>query len=118
MLSHLIHPRFRNHQYHNFNPETGECGVRSGNIFRVFELDGPCCAMTLPSSKEEDRLLKKRYAVFNDDGSFAELKDAGAERHWGREMSAVVSSMFNLSTGVPGGFFDSSVEGLPLAESV
>ncbi|CAG9957227.1 unnamed protein product, partial [Clonostachys rosea f. rosea IK726] len=27
-----------------------------------------------PTSKEEDKNLKKRYAVFNDDGSLAELK--------------------------------------------
>ena len=31
-------------------------------------------AMILPASKEEGILIKKRYAVFNDDGSLAELK--------------------------------------------
>jgi hypothetical protein len=31
-------------------------------------------AMILPASKEEGVLLKKRYAVFNDDGTLAELK--------------------------------------------
>lgn len=30
--------------------------------------------MILPASKEEGKLIKKRYAVFNDDGSLAELK--------------------------------------------
>jgi len=30
--------------------------------------------MVLPSSTEEGKLLKKRYAVFNIDGSLAELK--------------------------------------------
>lgn len=30
--------------------------------------------MILPASKEEGRLIKKRYAVFNFDGSLAELK--------------------------------------------
>lgn len=30
--------------------------------------------MVLPSSTEEGKLLKKRYAVFNFDGSLAELK--------------------------------------------
>ena len=37
----------------------------------------PCCvvqAMVLPASKEEGKLIKKRYAVFNFDGSLAELK--------------------------------------------
>lgn len=30
--------------------------------------------MILPASKEENKLIKKRYAVFNDDGTLAELK--------------------------------------------
>lgn len=30
--------------------------------------------MIIPASKEENVLLKKRYAVFNHDGSLAELK--------------------------------------------
>jgi len=30
--------------------------------------------MILPASKEEGILIKKRYAVFNDDGTLAELK--------------------------------------------
>ena len=30
--------------------------------------------MILPASKEEGKKLKKRYAVFNFDGSLAELK--------------------------------------------
>lgn len=30
--------------------------------------------MILPASKEEGVLLKKRYAVFNEDGTLAELK--------------------------------------------
>lgn len=39
-----------------------------------FEVDGPYLAMVLPASKEEGKLIKKRYAVFNFDGSLAELK--------------------------------------------
>lgn len=31
-------------------------------------------AMILPASKAEGILIKKRYAVFNDDGTLAELK--------------------------------------------
>ena len=34
--------------------------------------------MILPASKEEGKLIKKRYAVFNFDGSLAELKVKGA----------------------------------------
>jgi hypothetical protein len=33
--------------------------------------------MILPASKEEGKSIKKRYAVFNDDGSLAELKVRG-----------------------------------------
>ncbi|WOK95843.1 DNA polymerase epsilon catalytic subunit A-like [Canna indica] len=39
-----------------------------------FEVDGPYKAMILPASKAEGILIKKRYAVFNHDGTLAELK--------------------------------------------
>ncbi|KZT02860.1 DUF1744-domain-containing protein [Laetiporus sulphureus 93-53] len=79
MLNHLVHAQFTNHQYHDLNPETGEYNIHSENSI-FFELDGPYKAMILPSSKEEDKLLKKRYAVFNDDGSLAELKGFEVKR--------------------------------------
>lgn len=74
MLNHLVHAQFTNDQYHELlDKESGLYDVRSENSI-FFELDGPYKAMILPSSKEEDKLLKKRYAVFNPDGSLAELK--------------------------------------------
>lgn len=79
MLNHLVHAQFTNHQYHDLDSETGEYKVHSENSI-FFELDGPYKAMILPSSKEEDKLLKKRYAVFNDDGSLAELKGFEVKR--------------------------------------
>jgi len=39
-----------------------------------FEVDGPYLAMILPASTEEGKKLKKRYAVYERDGSLAELK--------------------------------------------
>lgn len=39
-----------------------------------FELDGPYRAMFLSAAKEEGKKIKKRYAVFEEDGSIAELK--------------------------------------------
>lgn len=36
--------------------------------------------MILPASKEEGVLIKKRYAVFNDDGTLAELKGFEVKR--------------------------------------
>lgn len=80
MLNYLVHQRFTNHQYHDLvDAKTGEYNVHSENSI-FFELDGPYRAMILPSSKEEDKLLKKRYAVFNEDGSLAELKGFEVKR--------------------------------------
>ncbi|ETS61130.1 hypothetical protein PaG_05080 [Moesziomyces aphidis] len=80
MLNHLVHEKFTNHQYHELvDKKTGRYEVRSENSI-FFELDGPYKAMILPSSKEEDKLLKKRYAVFNEDGSLAELKGFEVKR--------------------------------------
>lgn len=42
---------------------------------------GPYKAMILPASKEKDKRLKKRYAVFNEDGSLAELKGFEIKRN-------------------------------------
>lgn len=80
MLNHLVHARFTNHQYHTLvDKETGRYEMHSENSI-FFELDGPYRAMILPSSKEEDKLLKKRYAVFEHDGSLAELKGFEVKR--------------------------------------
>jgi DNA polymerase epsilon subunit 1 len=80
MLNHLTHQRFTNHQYHTLtDPTTGHYEVHSENSI-FFELDGPYRAMILPSSKEEDKLLKKRYAVFEHDGTLAELKGFEVKR--------------------------------------
>lgn len=37
--------------------------------------------MILPASKEEGKLIKKRYAVFNHDGTLAELKVRFGDAH-------------------------------------
>ena len=39
-----------------------------------FEIDGPYRCMIIPSSKEENKMLKKRYAVFNHAGKMTEVK--------------------------------------------
>ncbi|CEI95841.1 Putative DNA polymerase [Rhizopus microsporus] len=80
MLNHLVHAQFTNKQYqHLVNPKTYEYSVSEENSI-FFEIDGPYRAMVLPSSTEEDKLLKKRYAVFNMDGSLAELKGFEVKR--------------------------------------
>ena len=74
MLNADVHDNFTNHQYQNLkDPVTGTYETRS-ECSIYFELDGPYRCMVLPASTEEGRLLKKRYAVFNFDGSLAELK--------------------------------------------
>lgn len=65
---------YTNHQYQELvDAKTLDYGQRSENSI-FFEVDGPYLAMILPASKEEGKKLKKRYAVFNFDGSLAELK--------------------------------------------
>jgi DNA polymerase epsilon subunit 1 len=74
MLNADVHDKFTNHQYQTLtDPKRGLYETRSENSI-FFEVDGPYRCMVLPSSTEEGRLLKKRYAVFNFDGSLAELK--------------------------------------------
>jgi len=80
MLNHLVHAKFTNHQYQDLvDPQTFRYETHSDNTI-FFEVDGPYRAMILPTSKEEDKNLKKRYAVFNHDGSLAELKGFEVKR--------------------------------------
>lgn len=74
MLNFRVHQKFTNHQYQDLvDNDTFKYTTKSDNSI-FFEVDGPYKAMILPTSKEEGKGLKKRYAVFNDDGSLAELK--------------------------------------------
>lgn len=74
MLNYLVHQKFTNHQYQDLvDPDQFKYATKSENSI-FFEVDGPYKAMILPTSKEEGKGLKKRYAVFNKDGSLAELK--------------------------------------------
>ena len=80
MLNHLVHGKFTNHQYQELSdPATFKYDTHSENTI-FFEVDGPYKAMILPTSKEEDKNLKKRYAVFNEDGTLAELKGFEVKR--------------------------------------
>nr|XP_027207609.1 DNA polymerase epsilon catalytic subunit A-like [Penaeus vannamei] len=80
ILNVMVKDHYTNHQYHDLqNAEQLEYSVRSENSI-FFEVDGPYQAMILPASKEEGKKLKKRYAVFNFDGSLAELKGFEVKR--------------------------------------
>ncbi len=74
MLNYLVHDKFTNHQYQTLADAAKHKYKTSSENSIFFEVDGPYKAMILPTSKEEGKGLKKRYAVFNDDGSLAELK--------------------------------------------
>ncbi|KAH9255454.1 hypothetical protein BASA81_006573 [Batrachochytrium salamandrivorans] len=71
MLNSDVHDAFTNHQYQTL---VGTEYVTNSECSIFFELDGPYRCMVLPASQEEGKLLKKRYAVFNRNGTIAELK--------------------------------------------
>ncbi|KAL9963852.1 hypothetical protein ACROYT_G027403 [Oculina patagonica] len=80
MLNIMVKNHYTNDQYHELtDADNLTYEIRSENSI-FFEVDGPYKAMILPASKEEGKKLKKRYAVFNDDGSLAELKGFEVKR--------------------------------------
>ncbi|KAF6729534.1 DNA polymerase epsilon catalytic subunit A [Oryzias melastigma] len=80
MLNIMVKEGFTNDQYHELvDPASLTYNTRAENSI-FFEVDGPYLAMILPASKEEGKKLKKRYAVFNEDGSLAELKGFEVKR--------------------------------------
>ncbi|XP_048370765.1 DNA polymerase epsilon catalytic subunit A [Sphaerodactylus townsendi] len=80
MLNIMVKEGFTNDQYQELvDPASLTYVSRSENSI-FFEVDGPYLAMILPASKEEGKKLKKRYAVFNEDGSLAELKGFEVKR--------------------------------------
>ncbi|XP_052253908.1 DNA polymerase epsilon catalytic subunit A-like [Dreissena polymorpha] len=92
MLNVMVKDFFTNDQYQELvDPETMEYKVRSENSI-FFEVDGPYLAMILPASKEEGKKLKKRYAVFNFDGSLAELKGFEVKRNGELELIKIFQS--------------------------
>lgn len=78
VLNTMVKDIFTNEQYHKLDKpakegELPEYSIQQENSI-FFEVDGPYLAMVLPAAKEEGKKLKKRYAVFNFDGTLAELK--------------------------------------------
>ncbi|XP_022817983.1 DNA polymerase epsilon catalytic subunit A [Spodoptera litura] len=80
VLNAMVKDHFTNDQYFELvDPVEKKYEQRAENSI-FFEVDGPYLAMVLPASKEEGKKLKKRYAVFNFDGSLAELKGFEVKR--------------------------------------
>ena len=75
VLNRMTALRNTNDQYQTLVNENGKSSYQTSSEMSIeFEVDGPYKAMILPASKEEGVLIKKRYAVFNHDGSLEELK--------------------------------------------
>jgi DNA polymerase epsilon subunit 1 len=74
MLNVMVAEHNTNAQYATLVDPAKKLYATSSEMSIEFEVDGPYKAMVLPASKEEGKLIKKRYAVFNFDGSLAELK--------------------------------------------
>lgn len=94
MLNADVHERYTNHQYQMLDPKDptktrylthSECSI-------FFELDGPYKAMVLPASPEEGKLLKKKYVVYNFNGSIAELKGFELKRRGELELVKLFQS--------------------------
>jgi DNA polymerase epsilon subunit 1 len=80
VLNLMVRQNYTNEQYQTLtDPENLKYETNSENSI-FFEVDGPYRAMVLPASKEEGKRLKKRYAVFNEDGTLAELKGFEVKR--------------------------------------
>eukprot|EP01133_Synstelium_polycarpum_P000195 gene195-234_t len=73
LLNAKVASDFTNHQYQEFDTTTGTYNTRD-ECSILFESDGPYGCMFIPTSKEKDVKLKKRYAVFNKQGGVCELK--------------------------------------------
>jgi DNA polymerase epsilon subunit 1 len=94
MLNADVHERYTNHQYQDLDSKDpskmrylthSECSI-------FFELDGPYKAMVLPASPEEGKLLKKKYVVYNFNGSIAELKGFELKRRGELELVKLFQS--------------------------
>ena len=78
----MVQDNNTNDQYHELVDKEGLVYEERKENSIFFEVDGPYLAMILPASKEEGKKLKKRYAVFNFDGSLAELKGFEVKRRY------------------------------------
>eukprot|EP00873_Tetraselmis_striata_P038899 jgi/Tetstr1/459163/TSEL_004609.t1 len=74
MLNVMVAINNTNDQYQTLVDPASRTYKVTSEMSIEFEVDGPYQAMVLPAAKEEGKTIKKRYAVFNFDGSLAELK--------------------------------------------
>jgi DNA polymerase epsilon subunit 1 len=106
MLNADVHDNFSNHQYQTLKDENRGIYESRSECSIFFEVDGPYRCMVLPASTEENKLLKKRYAVFDFDGSLSELKGFELKRRGELELIKKFQSEV----------FDRFLDGTTLAE--
>lgn len=107
VLNTMVKDHFTNEQYHELvkpsaTDDTEEQNGEPKYIKRdensiFFEVDGPYLAMVLPAAKEEGKKLKKRYAVFNFDGTLAELKGFEVKRRGELQLIKIFQSSGELA---------------------
>lgn len=107
VLNTMVKDHFTNNQYHELVPRSDDDNDDNGSSTEpkyikrsensiFFEVDGPYLAMVLPAAKEEGKKLKKRYAVFNFDGSLAELKGFEVKRRGELQLIKIFQSSGNI----------------------
>lgn len=74
ILNILIYEKFLNNQYQVLVDPTLLKYDTQKEMSIFFEIDGPYKAMILPAAREEGKQLKKRYAIYNLNGTIAEIK--------------------------------------------
>jgi DNA polymerase epsilon subunit 1 len=74
MCNVLIYEKYSNPQYQTLVDPVNKIYETRNEMSIFFEIDGPYKCMILPAAKEEGKMLKKRYAVFNQKGKMTEMK--------------------------------------------
>ena len=74
MCNLLIYDKYGNKQYQTLVDKKSLSYEKRLEMSVFFEIDGPYKCMFIPASKEENKMLKKRYAVFTHSGKISELK--------------------------------------------
>jgi DNA polymerase epsilon subunit 1 len=74
MCNLLIYDKYGNKQYQTLTDKKTLTYETRMEMSIFFEIDGPYKCMMIPASKEENKMLKKRYAVFNHAGKMTEVK--------------------------------------------
>lgn len=74
ILNILVHDKYANTQYQTLVDEKTLSYKITTEMSIFFEVDGPYRAMVIPAAREEGKVLKKRYAVYNFNGTIAEIK--------------------------------------------